>query len=128
MRVQRASKRCAGSILPIGPQIEYATQDPGGPIELRIYTGADGKFDLYEDAGDGYAYEKGEHSIIPLRWNDQSSSLTIGARQGSYPGMVEHRKFRVVLVMGEHGAGVGVTNTANGEISYEGKECKATIK
>jgi alpha-D-xyloside xylohydrolase len=53
----------AGSILPMGPQIEYAAQDPAGPIELRIYRGADGKFDLYEDGGDGYEYEKGEHSL-----------------------------------------------------------------
>ena len=62
----------AGSILPMGPQIEYAAQDPGGPVELRIYRGADGKFDLYEDAGDGYEYEKGQHSLIPLRWDDRS--------------------------------------------------------
>ena len=63
----------AGSIVPMGPQIEYATQDPAGPIELRIYRGADGKFDLYEDAGDGYEYEKGQHSVIPIRWDDRSS-------------------------------------------------------
>ena len=118
----------AGSILPMGPQIEYATQDPAGPIELRIYRGADGKFDLYEDAGDGYEYEKGQHSVIPIRWNDRSSSLTIGSRQGSFPGMIEHRKFRVVLVAGGHGVGVDVTSTANAEISYEGKEVHATIK
>ena len=55
----------AGSILPMGPEIEYAAQNPGGPIELRIYRGADGQFDLYEDAGDGYDYEKGQHSVIP---------------------------------------------------------------
>ena len=118
----------AGSILPMGPQIEYATQDPAGPIELRIYRGADGKFDLYEDAGDGYEYEKGQHSVIPIQWNDHNSSLTIGSRQGSFPGMIEHRKFRVVLVAGGHGTGVDVTSTANAEISYEGNEVHATIK
>ncbi|MGA8086782.1 MAG: TIM-barrel domain-containing protein [Terracidiphilus sp.] len=118
----------AGSILPMGPQIEYATQDPAGPIELRVYRGADGKFDLYEDAGDGYEYEKGQHSVIPIQWNDTDSSLTIGARQGSFPGIIEHRKFRVVLVAGGHGTGVDVTSTANAEVSYEGNEVHATIK
>ena len=118
----------AGSILPMGPQIEYATQDPAGPIELRIYRGADGKFDIYEDAGDGYEYEKGQHSVIPLRWDDRSSVLTIGTRQGSYPGMIEHRKFRVVLVTDGHGVGVDPSHVANAEISYEGKEVQATIK
>jgi alpha-D-xyloside xylohydrolase len=112
----------------MGPQIEYAAQDPAGPIELRIYRGADGEFDLYEDAGDGYDYEKGQHSVIPIRWNDRSSSLTIGACEGSFPGMAESRKFRVVLVADGHGVGVDATGAANAEISYEGKEVQATIK
>ena len=73
----------AGSILPMGPQIEYAAEDPAGPIELRIYRGADGKFDLYEDAGDGYEYEKGQHSVTPIRWDDRTSTLRIGTREGS---------------------------------------------
>jgi alpha-D-xyloside xylohydrolase len=118
----------AGSILPMGPQIEYAAEDPAGLIELRIYRGADGKFDLYEDAGDGYEYEKGQHSVVPIRWDDRSSVLTIGAREGSFTGMAEHRKFRVVLVDSGHGAGVDVTSAGNAEISYEGKEVQATIK
>jgi len=118
----------AGSILPMGQQIEYAAEDPAGPVELRIYRGADGMFDLYEDAGDGYEYEKGEHAIIPVRWNDRSSSLTIGARQGSFPGMTEHRKFRVVLVAEGQGAGADATIKPNAEINYEGKEIQATIQ
>ncbi len=118
----------AGSIVPMGPQIEYTAQDPAGPVELRIYRGADGKFDLYEDAGDGYEYEKGEHSIIRILWNDRSSSLTIGAREGSFPGIAESRKFRVVLVADGHGVGAEVTGSANAEVSYEGKEVQTTIK
>jgi alpha-D-xyloside xylohydrolase len=118
----------AGSIVPMGPQIEYATQDPAGAIELRIYRGADGSFDLYEDAGDGYEYQKGQHAVIPIRWNDGSSSLTIGSRQGSFPGMIEDRKFRVVLVASEHGIGLDEATAVNAEISYEGKEVRATIK
>jgi alpha-D-xyloside xylohydrolase len=118
----------AGAILPMGPQIEYATQDPAGPIELRIYRGADGKFDLYEDAGDGYEYQQGQHSVTPLRWDDRSSVLTIGLRQGSYLGMIEHHKFRVVLVGNGHGSDVDVTSAPNVEIDYYGKEVQTTVK
>ena len=118
----------AGSILPMGPEIEYATQDPGGPIELRIYRGADGKFDLYEDGGDGYDYEKGEHSVIPIRWEDRTGTLTIGSREGSFPEMVEHRKFRVILVGSGHGVGGEVTGSANAEIDYDGKEIQTTVR
>jgi alpha-D-xyloside xylohydrolase len=118
----------AGSIVPMGPQIEYATQDPAGPIELRIYRGADGKFDLYEDTGDGYEYEKGQHSVIPIRWDDRSSVLTIGSRQGSFSGMIEHREFRVVLVSSGHGIGSDVTSSVNADISYKGEAVETTIR
>ena len=118
----------AGSIVPMGPQIEYAMQDPGGTIELRIYRGADGKFDLYEDAGDGYEYQQGQHSLIPLRWDDSSSVLTIGARQGSYPGMIENRKFHVVLVATGHGIGFDVDNAPNAAIEYHGNEVQTAVR
>jgi alpha-D-xyloside xylohydrolase len=118
----------AGSILPLGPQIEYAAQDRNGPIELRIYRGANGKFDLYEDAGDGYEYQKGEHSIVPIRWDDGDSTLTIGAREGSFPAMAEQRTFRIVLVKDGHGAGLEPTSAVNAEINYKGKEVHATIE
>ena len=118
----------AGSIIPMGQEIEYATQDPGGPVELRIYRGADGKFDLYEDGGDGYAYEKGEHSVIPIRWDDRTGTLIVGSREGSFPGMVEHRRFRVVLVGSGHGVGGEVTGSVNAEIDYDGKEVQTTVR
>jgi alpha-D-xyloside xylohydrolase len=118
----------AGSILPMGPQIEYAAEKPEGPIELRIYRGANGEFDLYEDAGDGYEYESGQHAVIPVHWDDRNSSVTIGAREGSFPGMIESRKFRVVLVEEGHGIGADETGASNVEINYDGKEVREILK
>ena len=117
----------AGAILPMGPEIEYAAQNPGGPIELRIYRGADGQFDLYEDAGDGYEYEKGQHTVIPIRWNESAGLLTIGGREGSFPGMVEKRAFRIVVVKSGHGIGGEMTGKADREIPYDGKEIKLNL-
>ncbi|MBV8729031.1 MAG: DUF5110 domain-containing protein, partial [Acidobacteriia bacterium] len=90
----------AGSILPLGPEVEYAEQRTAEPIELRIYRGTNGSFNLYDDQGNTYAYEKGARAITSLRWNDQSATLTIGARQGEYPGMPKEQGFRIVLVDG----------------------------
>jgi len=118
----------AGSILPMGPEIEYAAQNPGGPIELRIYRGADGQFDLYEDAGDSYDYEKGQHSVIPIRWNESAGLLTIGGRQGSFPGMIEKRTFRIVVVESGHGIGGEVTTAADKEITYEGNQIQVSLR
>jgi len=118
----------AGSIVPMGPEIEYATQNPGGPIELRIYRGADGTFNLYEDAGDSYDYQKGQHAVTAMRWNDSAGVLTIGARQGSYPGMVEKRAFRIFLVGGGHGIGGDVTDKADKEIPYDGSEVSVSFR
>jgi len=118
----------AGSIVPLGPEIEYADQNPGGPIELRIYKGADGTFALYEDSGDSYEYDRGQHSIIPMHWDDQSGALTIGAREGTFPEMVDKRVFRIVLVGRGHGVGEQVTSAADKEVSYEGKELRIKLR
>ena len=117
----------AGSILPMGPEIEYTAQDAGGPIELRIYSGEDGDFDLYEDAGDSYDYEKGQHSVIPIHWNESTGVLTIGEREGSFPGMVATRQFRVVLVANGHGVGEAVTTDSDLDIAYDGRQVKRTL-
>jgi alpha-D-xyloside xylohydrolase len=118
----------AGSILPLGPEVEYATQSPDAPIELRIYRGADGSFSLYNDEGDNENYEKGAYSITPFHWDDASSTLTIGARTGSYPGMPQRRTFRVVVVGENHGVGSQITATADREIQYTGQSVSVALK
>ena len=87
----------AGSILPLGPEMQYVGEKAWDHLEIRIYPGADGSFTLYEDEGDNYNYEKGVYATIPFTWNDKTSSLTIGSRQGSYPGMLASRQFTFVL-------------------------------
>ena len=88
----------AGSILPIGPDVQYSTEKPWDDLEILVYAGADGTFTLYEDEFDNYNYEKGAYSTIDFSFNGKSRQLTIGARQGSYDGMIQSRKFRVVLI------------------------------
>jgi alpha-D-xyloside xylohydrolase len=112
----------AGSIVPLGPEIEYADEKPAGPIELRIYRGADGQFDLYQDAGDSYDYEKGQHSTIPLRWSESNKTLTIGKRQGEYAGMPKEMEFDVVWVSSGHGSGGDLMKTPDKAVRYSGNE------
>lgn len=111
----------AGSILPYGPKVQ-STADAADPLELRVYRGADGAFTLYEDEGDSYNYEKGIYATIPLKWDDQAGVLTIGARQGKFPGMLEKRTFRIVWVAPGHGAGLDSTEKADIEVPYDGRE------
>lgn len=87
----------AGSIIPIGPKVQYATEKAWDNLEVRVYSGANGSFTLYEDEFDNYNYENGAYTEIPMNWNDNSKTLTIGARKGSYNGMIQNRKFNVVL-------------------------------
>ncbi len=111
----------AGSILPLGPVVQYAGEKPDAPIELRIFAGADGAFTLYEDEGDGYRYEEGAYAEIPLTWNNTSRTLTIGPRKGTFPGMTAKRTFQVVWVGPGHGVGLSATERPDAEISYEGR-------
>lgn len=87
----------AGSILPIGPEVQYSTEKAWDDITLKVYPGADAAFTLYEDEGDNYNYKKGEFTEIAMNWNDKARTLTIGKRKGAYKGMLQKRTFRVEL-------------------------------
>lgn len=88
----------AGSVVPLGPVVEYVGQHPDAPWEIRVYPGADGRFTLYDDDGETYRYERGERATTALRWDDARRTLHIGARQGRYPGLVTRRELRVRLM------------------------------
>lgn len=85
-----------GAIIPFGPALQYTSEKPADTIALYVYTGKDGVFNLYEDEGTNYNYEKGAFSTIPISYKEQTKTLTIGNRNGSFPGMLERRIFRVV--------------------------------
>jgi len=116
----------AGSILPMGPAMEWSTEKPADPIELRIYPGADGDFTLYEDENDNYNYQKGAHATIALHWEEAAKTLTLGKREGSFPGMLSAHTFHVVIVASGHGVGGGETAKADATIIYKGE--KLTVK
>jgi alpha-D-xyloside xylohydrolase len=111
----------AGSIVPMGPDVEYAAEKPADPIELRVYRGADAAFTLYEDENDTYNYEKGAYAVIPVEWSEKAATLTIGARKGSFPGMLANRTFRIVFVGENHGAGIGSTAKPDKVVPYSGQ-------
>ena len=87
----------AGSILPLGPEMQYVGEKSWDNLEIRVYPGADGEFTLYEDEGDNYNYEKGYYSNIIFKWNNRTRTLSISARQGGYKGMILDRKFTITL-------------------------------
>jgi alpha-D-xyloside xylohydrolase len=116
----------AGTIVPLGPDMEWSTEKPVDPIELRVYRGADGEFTLYEDENDNYNYEKGSHATIAFRWNDAKQVLTIDDRQGRFPGMLAARTFRVVFVGEKHGVGIAPSDTPDKVVQYSGKQITVT--
>ena len=110
-----------GSIVPLGPALQYADEKPADPIELRIYRGADGAFTLYEDEGDSYNYEKGAFAEIPINWSEARQTLTIGNRKGNFPGMLAGRTFHIVWVSKGHGTGMKDTVNPDAEVHYDGR-------
>lgn len=117
----------AGSIMPFGPQVQYSSQEPWDNLEIRVYPGADGSWTLYEDEGDSYNYEKGLFAQIPFSWDDASRTLTIGDRAGSFPGMLEQRDFRIVLVDGDTESGYKPASKINKTVSYSGKKVEVKL-
>lgn len=116
-----------GSIVPMGPELAYTSEKPADPITLWVYGGANGSFSLYEDDGSTYGYEKGAFSRIPLSWNDATRTLTIGKREGTFPGILAMRTFQVVLVTAGKAVPFSFTPTADKTVAYTGEEVAVPI-
>lgn len=103
----------AGSVIAVGPTQQYTNQIPDAPLDVRVYPGANGHAELYDDDGTSYGYEKGRRSLVPITWNDTRRELTLGDRQGSFPEMVQQRKIHVRVFGGN-----AVTSK---EVTYNGQ-------
>jgi len=112
----------AGSIIPFGPKVQFATEKKWDNLEIRIYEGANGTFTLYEDENDNYNYEKGAYSTITFSWNNSKNELTISDRKGTFTGMLADRKFNIVRVAKNKGVGMDVVQNFDKEVSYSGNK------
>jgi len=112
----------AGAIIPVGPAVQYAEEKKWDNLEIRIYAGANGKFVLYEDENDNYNYEKGIHSTIGFNWDDKKKVLSVDDRMGSFPGILNERKFNLVLVGINKGTGENEVNQPDKVVTYTGKK------
>src|SRR5574344_402615 len=117
----------AGTILPWGPDVQYSTEKKWDNLEIRVYPGADGSFTLYEDECDNYNYEQGKRTIIPFRWDDATHMLTIGARQGSFDGMLQTRTFNIIGINKDHNPADSHATTFHATVAYDGSEVSVQI-
>ncbi len=116
-----------GSIIPFGPEIQYCDEKPAELINLYVYAGSDGQFQLYEDEGVNYNYEKGKFSTIDITYDDASKTVTIGQRKGSFNGMLKQRRFNIVLVTKEEGKSLNLDNPEGTLVTYSGKSISVKL-
>jgi alpha-D-xyloside xylohydrolase len=116
-----------GSIVPLGPVVQSASESQN-PLEIRIYGGKDARFALYDDSGDGYAYERGARAVVSLHWDDRRKILSIGERAGSYAGLLPRRTLQIVLVKPGHGVGDHSTVAADRSVQYEGRAIEVDFR
>ncbi|MFL5748059.1 MAG: TIM-barrel domain-containing protein [Niastella sp.] len=112
----------AGSIIPFGPALQYTAEKPADTITLNVYTGADASFNLYEDEGTNYNYEKGAFSTIAIKYNETTKTVTIGDRKGSFNGMLQKRTFQINLITSKEPKELDFDVKGNKEVLYEGKK------
>ena len=110
-----------GSIIPFGPEIQYCDEKPAELINLYIYAGADATFQLYEDEGTNYNYEKGKYSTIDISYDDAAKTVTFGKRSGSFNGMLKNRRFNIVLVTKDQPRELNLENPEGQMVQYNGK-------
>lgn len=111
----------AGSIIPMGPEIQYTSEKPNAPVTLYVYGGADATFALYEDEGTNYNYEKGKYSQIPITYDEASHTLVVGAREGSFDGMPEKRTFHIVWIHPDRTTGFDAHPAPIKTVAYDGQ-------
>ncbi len=116
-----------GSIIPCGPEIEYTSQKPADLVRIFVYTGKDGEFALYEDENVNYNYEKGAFTTIPLSYREKDHTLTIGMRQGKFPGMLASRSFEVVWISKEKPSGMDFSATPDLTVNYDGSALSVSM-
>ena len=118
-----------GSILPIGPEMEWSDQKKAELIDLYVYAGKDGSYTLYEDEGTNYNYEKGKYAMIDFKYNDAQKTVTIAARKGSFDGMLQKRRFNIVLVSDKNQQGISLAKAPKGKmVKYAGKAVTVKLK
>ena len=110
-----------GAIIPFGPQMEWSDEKPAELINLYVYAGQDGEFQLYEDEGTNYNYEKGKYATIDIRYDDQTRTVSFGQRNGQFPGMLKQRRFNVVLITGDAPRPLNLDNPEGRMVEYNGK-------
>ena len=116
-----------GSIIPFGPKMEWSDEKPAELINLYIYAGSDGVFQLYEDEGVNYNYERGQYATIDINYNDATRTVRFSTRQGQFPGMLKNRRFNIVLVSGNTPKPLNLDNPEGVMVQYEGKEIKVSL-
>ncbi len=117
-----------GSIIPVGPEIQYSTEKQPFLIDLWVYTGADGNFELYEDENVNYNYEKGKFAVIPFKYDEKQKKLFIGDRQGTYSGMLSSRKFNIIFVSKKNPVGFRTDKVKGIMVEYDGKQVEIPVE
>ena len=118
-----------GAILPIGPEMQWSDEKKPELIDLYVYAGKDGSYTLYEDEGTNYNYEKGKYAVIDFKYDDARKLVTIGARKGSFDGMLQKRRFNIILVDQKKQQGVNLAKSPKGKVvKYAGQAMTVKLK
>ncbi len=88
-----------GAVVPLGPALPYGADFSGAPLTVHVYCGQSGRFDLFEDDGVTYGYEKGACAVTPLEYREylDRREIRLGPARGSYPGRKSARNYMVIL-------------------------------
>lgn len=118
-----------GAILPIGPEMQWSDEKKPELIDLYVYAGKDGSYTLYEDEGTNYNYEKGKYAVIDFKYDNARKQVTIGARKGSFDGMLQKRRFNIILVDQKKQQGVNLAKSPKGKVvKYSGQAMTVKLK
>ncbi len=118
-----------GSIVPLGPVMQYRGERPLDAIELLIFPGRDhSEFTLYEDDGSSLSYRQGAAAQTPVTVTPAKGTLTVqlGERRGRFEGMCPTRTWSLRLALAKAPGAVTVDGVpaASWEFDASRGECR----
>ena len=110
-----------GAIIPFGPAMQWSDEKQPELINLYVYAGQNGQFQLYEDEGTNYNYERGQYSTIDISYDDAAKTVSFAARKGRFAGMLKQRQFNIVLITDKTPKALDLERPDGTLVQYNGK-------
>ncbi len=110
----------AGSIIPMGRDMEYTNQYADDLLDLWVYQGCNGEFTYYNDEGSNLDYLHGHYTKIHISYDDKKQKIILGETNGKWNKQPKLMSIRIHYVTPNSPSGIDVLSSKVKKVEYKG--------